>query len=350
MPRRFIRAVRAGQIAGAAVAIVVLAILFLPHGSGGGDPARADVEQPDVTVAVVPAADSAGFFVALHQGLFTAQGLHVTFKPAVSSATVINAQAADQPSDRVDISCGNYVSYLQAQENYDEGDRSSAANDSMVSANLDIFAEGSVMGPNAQGLYVMPGSRIRSLDDLRGQTIGVNAPGNILYLLTASVLADHGLRVSEAHFAYYPLPEMAAMLKAGKIDAAVLPEPFASQAEQSMGVSLLADLDQGATSAFPVQGCAVTRQWAAQHPKTLAAFRSAFERGQQIADNSRSAVEQAMEALPKPLAVTPVTAAVMALDSYPVGPVDAVRIQRVADVMRQFLGFPDFNARSMIGG
>ena len=220
----------------------------------------------------------------------------------------------------------------------------------MVAANLDIFAEGSVMGANAQGLYVMPGSRIRTLDDLRGQVIGVNAPGNILYLLTASVMADHGLRVSAARFAYYPLPEMAAMLKAGKIGAAVLPEPFASQAEQSMGVTLLADLDQGATSAFPVQGCAVTRPWAARHPRTLAAFRAAFEQGQRIADTSRSAVEQAMEALPKPLGVTPVTAAVMALDSYPVGPVDAVRVQRVADVMRQFLGFPDFNARSMIGG
>jgi NitT/TauT family transport system substrate-binding protein len=349
MPRRFNRAVRAAQIGGAAVAIIVLAILFIPRGPSGGDPARADVEQPDVTVAVVPAADSAGFFVALHQGLFTAQGLHVKFEPAVSSATVINAQAAGQGSERVDISCGNYVSYLQAQENYDEGQRSSSASDTMVAANLDIFAEGSVMGPNAQGLYVMPGSRIRSLADLRGQTIGVNAPGNILYLLTASVLADHGLRVSQAHFAYYPLPQMAAMLKAGKIDAAVLPEPFASQAEQSMGVSLLADLDQGATSAFPVQGCAVTRQWAAQHPKTLAAFRTAFEQGQQIADNDRSAVERAMEALPQPLAITPVTAAVMALDSYPVGPVDTVRIQRVADVMRQFLGFPDFNAQSMIG-
>jgi NitT/TauT family transport system substrate-binding protein len=354
MPRRFNRAVRAAQIAGAAVAIVVLAILFMPRGSGGGDPARAGVEQPDVNVAVVPAADSAGFFVALYQGLFTAHGLHVTFKPAVSSATVINAQAAGQApgnaKNRVDISCGNYVSYLQAQENYDEGQRSSSAADAMVAANLDVFAEGSVMKPNAQGLYVMPGSHIRSLADLRGKVIGVNAPGNILYLLTASVLSDHGLRVSAAHFAYYPLPAMAAMLKSGKVDAAVLPEPFASQAEQSMGVSLLADLDQGATSAFPVQGCAVTRQWAARHPKTLAAFRAAFEQGQQIADTSRSAVERAMEALPKPLAITPVTAAVMALDSYPVGPVDAVRIQRVADVMRQFLGFPDFNARSMIGG
>ena len=54
----------------------------------------------------------------------------------------------------------------------------------------------------------MPGSHIRTLADLEGQTIGVNAPGNILYLLAASALADHGLRVSGARFAYYPLPQI----------------------------------------------------------------------------------------------------------------------------------------------
>ena len=32
---------------------------------------------------------------------------------------------------------------------------------------------------------------------------------------------------------------------------------------------------QGATSSFPVQGCAVTEQWAAVNPGTLAAFRAA---------------------------------------------------------------------------
>ena len=37
----------------------------------------------------------------------------------------------------------------------------------------------------------------------------------------------------------------------------------------------------------------------------------------------------------------------MALDSYPVGSVDQVRIQRVADVMRQFLGAPRFNVAEM---
>jgi NitT/TauT family transport system substrate-binding protein len=350
MARKFTRAVRAVEVLGAAAAVAILAVLFLSRSTGAGEAATQTIEQPDLNVAVVPAADSAGFFVALHEGLFAARGLHVTFIPAISSETVINAQALDEPSDRIDISCGNYVSYIQAQENYDQGKRPASTTDSMVAADLDIFAEGSVMEPGAQGLYVMPNSPIKTLAGLVGKTVGVNAPGNILYLLAASVMADHGLNVSQVRFAYYPLPEMAAMLKAGKVAAAVLPEPFASQAEQSMGVTALADLDVGATSAFPVQGCAVTRQWAAVHPGTLTAFRAAFEQGQEIADTDRTAVEQAMEALPKPLGLTRQTAAVIALDDYPVGPVDPVRIQRVADVMRQFLGFPVFDVRSMIGG
>ena len=40
----------------------------------------------------------------------------------------------------------------------------------------------------------------------------------------------------------------------------------------------------------------------------------------------------------------------MALDSYPLGAVDVTRLQRVADVMHQFLGFPGFNVRQMTDG
>jgi hypothetical protein len=39
------------------------------------------VEKPDLNVAVVPALDSAGFFVALYGGLFRADGLDVSFTP-----------------------------------------------------------------------------------------------------------------------------------------------------------------------------------------------------------------------------------------------------------------------------
>src|ERR1700674_3691578 len=101
MARSFTRAVRAAEILGVLAAVAVLVILFLPGAGGAGGAAGPSViEQPDLNVAVVPAADSAGFFVALHEGLFAARGLHVSFIPAVSSETVINAQALDEPRDR----------------------------------------------------------------------------------------------------------------------------------------------------------------------------------------------------------------------------------------------------------
>ena len=61
----------------------------------------------------------------------------------------------------------------------------------------------------------------------------------------------------------------------------MLPEPFASDAELSYGAVPLTDLDQGATTSFPVQGYVVTKQWAEEYPNTLAAFYKALEEGQE---------------------------------------------------------------------
>jgi NitT/TauT family transport system substrate-binding protein len=321
--------------------LMTAAALALAAGcaSGQGAAGAPSLEKTNLNVAVVPALDSAGFFVALYQGLFKAQSLNVTFHPATSSETVIAGQA----SGVYDITGGNYVSYIQAQQR--------------GAANLYIFAEGSVMQPGAQGIYTMPSSPVRNLGDLAGKTIAINAKRNILYLLAASVLAGHGMEPGSVHFANVPFPDMPTALKSGTISAAVLPEPFASGAEEAEGVVRLADLDQGATTSFPVAGYVVTKQWAAKNPHTLAAFYKALEQGQQIADTSRSWVEQAMMDLPAPFGVSRETAAVLALDNYPfsdgpVGSVDRVRLERVVNVMRQFIGFPafDINAMLMNGG
>jgi NitT/TauT family transport system substrate-binding protein len=338
-------------VRGIALLVTAAALALAAGCSGGGGAASASsVEKPNLTVAVVPALDSAGFFVALYQGLFTAQGLNVHFVPAVSSETVI----AQQAMGKFDITLGNYVSYVQAQRNWNAGQRPSASRP-MLAANLDIFAEASVMQPGAQGLYTMPGSPLRTLADLKNHTVAINAPNNILYLLAASVLAEHGISPRSVRFANVPFPEMPGQLRAGVVNAAVLPEPFASGAEEAQGAVPLADLNQGATTSFPIAGYVVTKQWAQQYPRTLAAFYKAVEEGQQIADNSRAAVEAAMEDLPVPFKVSRETAAVMTVDSYPVssgpvGSVDKVRLQRVVDVMQQFLGFGSFNINSMLMG
>ena len=320
--------------------LVTSAALVLVAGcSGIGNAASPpSVERPNLTVGVVPAVDSAGFFIALYQNLFKEQGLNVNFVPVTSSETAIQ----DQVKGIYDITGGNYVSYIQAQQ--------------QGQANLDIFAEGSLMEPGAQAIYTMPGSPIKTLADLEGKTIGINAPDNILYLLVASVLADHGIPVNKVKFKAIPFPGMAAALKSGAVNAAVLPEPFASSAEESDGAVPLVDLNQGATTNFPVQGYVVTKQWAQKYPKTLAAFYKALEEGQEIADTNRAAVETAMENIkPAVLAVNKQTAAVMAVDNYPVsdgpvGTVDLVRLQRVLDVMQQFLNFPKFNIATMVIG
>jgi len=167
-----------------------------------------------------------------------------------------------------DITGGNYVSYIQAQQEH--------------RANLDIVAEGSVMEPGTQGIYTLPDSPVATLADLKSQTIAINAPDNILFLLTASVLAEHGVSPSSVHFASIPFPEMPDELKSAAVSAAVMPEPalFGVSAE---------------------------------------------------------------------------TAAVMALDAYPVstgpvGSVDKIRLQRVVDVMQRFLGFGKFDIGSMLMG
>jgi NitT/TauT family transport system substrate-binding protein len=329
------------RVRSVALLAAVTTLVFAAGCSGGGNSKgnTGAIEKPVLNVAVVPALDSAGFFVALNEKLFTKAGLTVNFIPAISSDTVIAAQV----KGTYDITGGNYVSYIQAQQ---EG-----------KANLDIFAEASTMEPATQAIYVMPGSPIKTLADLKGKTVAINAPDNILYLLAASVLAEHGIQPSSVHFVTtYSFPQMPAALAAGKIDAAMLPEPFASDAEQVDGAVPLADMDQGATTSFPIAGYVVTKAWAQKYPHTLAAFYRALEEGQEIADTNRAAVEQAFEALPMkpvPLGVSKGTAAIVALDNYPVstgpvGSVDAIQLQRVADVMQQFLLFPKFNIDSML--
>ena len=120
---------------GTALLVTTAALALTAGCSGaGGAASPSSVEKPDLTVAVVPSTDSAGFFIALYQNLFKAQGLHVTFVPATSSKTAL----ADQVKGVYDITGGNYVSYIQAQQK--------------GVANLDIFAEGSLMQPGTQGI------------------------------------------------------------------------------------------------------------------------------------------------------------------------------------------------------
>src|SRR5689334_11797696 len=100
------------RVSGALLATVVALALAAGCSNSANGPDAGRLEKPVLSVAVVPAVDSAGFFVALDQGLFKAQGLTVNFTPVTSSEDAI----ASQVKGTYDITGGNYVSYIQAQQ------------------------------------------------------------------------------------------------------------------------------------------------------------------------------------------------------------------------------------------
>jgi NitT/TauT family transport system substrate-binding protein len=319
--------------------IMVMTAGCTSAGSGTSVTSALSPEEQSVTVAAIPTVDLAGLYVAQDEGLFAKQGLRVTIAKIPSSKAIIS----DQLAGKVDISAGAYIGYITAQA---------------AGAKFRILAEASTLRPDTRVLVTPAGSPITTVADLAGKKIGVNGTNSIGTLLISALLTENGISPKKVAFVTDPagFPAMPAQLKQGTWDAAFLAEPYVTTAETGQGEQVLADLDQGSTMDFPIDGYVATQQWAAKHPKTAAAFVRAIEEGQAIADSSRPAVEAAMAQSDNlPLDVT----ANMALPGFPTGPVDETRMQRTSDAMLQFgILDPQYSAvvrqgslvRSMCGG
>jgi NitT/TauT family transport system substrate-binding protein len=301
--------------AAAALAITALSAGCAPA-SAGPDAAP---EKPNIVVEDFPTIDSAGLYIAQMDGLFQQQGLNVTIRFAPASQLAVSSQL----NGTSDISSADYVTYIDDELN--------------ENAHLRIIGEASSLEPHELSMFVGPHSGIRSLTGLEDHTVAVTAPGDISTLLVRALLAENGVRSRFVNIQPgFPLQNMAQELDSGLASAAPIPEPFASEGEQQYGLQELTDVDQGATTNFPLDGYAVTQAWARKYPNTLAAFLRALRQGQEIADTNRSAVETALE---KFLSISPETASVIALPDYPLS-VDPTQLQRVVDAMVQFSLLP----------
>ena len=270
------------------------------------------VEKPGLTVAVVPASGAAGLYIAAQDGYFTAAGLHVKIVPVASGGDVL----ASLVNGSVDVDEGQWTSDIDTQ---------------VAGIRLHALAAGNAGGPGVQEVTVLPASGIRTVKQLAGKTIAVNALAGLTVLLIDTVLAANGMSPSQVHYVVVPFPAMAAALAARRVDAAFMIDPYLTQAETSSGDVPLFDLDQGATQNFPLTGYVATSAWMSKYPKTAAAFTRALHKGQQIAATSRPAVEKALVAN---TTVSKQTAAIMATGTFPLS-VTPVALGRVADLMQE---------------
>jgi NitT/TauT family transport system substrate-binding protein len=316
-----------GRVRVVCVAAALAAGLLATGCSGsGGSGAVGGLEKTNLVVAAVPAMDSAGLYIAQQRGFFAQEGLHVTIVPAISSTDVINQQL----DGKYDVTAGAYPSYIVADEKHQ--------------ANLKVLVAGSNMAPNVQEIVVPPGSKITKMSQLSGQTITLNALGNIGQLLVTSMLQDNAVN-GTPKFNVQPFPKMGKLLAEHKLTAAWLPEPFISLYEEQYGVQPLADANQGAAESLPIEGYVVTQSWLNKYPHTAEAFKIAMEKAQAVAAANLNEVQQSMTAFAK---VPKLAASVLPSPGFPLD-TQAGPLQRVISLMvdLRLLG-EGYNAENLI--
>lgn len=116
---------------------------------------------------------------------------------------------------------------------------------------------------------------ITSVADLKGKRVSVNAPGATEYWLNAA-LGTGGLTIGDVDLQYLTFPDAVTALDSGALDAAIIGEPLATQAEQQGLLIRLA-------SNFPVEGMQVTAvyanaDWVEENPEAASGFVAGYIR------------------------------------------------------------------------
>jgi len=223
--------------------LVVLPVVTLASCSSGGSgvPTGPAPEVSSIVVDAVPTADEAGLYIANQKGYFRQQGLSIKIDPILGGEPGM----ADLETGKAQIIVGNYVSFILAQISHNYHGKS---------IDLRIIADGSHMQQGNQAIYVMPHSRIKTVADLTKYhaKVGINTANNVGQVLFGSLFKQDGLSLSGIDQVYEGFPNMIGDLAKGKLDAAWLPEPFGTIAQETIGAMTLADFDQGALQNFPI--------------------------------------------------------------------------------------------------
>jgi NitT/TauT family transport system substrate-binding protein len=296
-----------------AVSLATTLVLAACGSSGGAKPSASGLEKTHLTVAALPIVDDAPLFLAIKKGYFRQAGLTVTPKIITQSTLAL----PDLLHGSVDIvGGGNYVSYMEGQ--------------ARGTFSLKILVAGTECKPASFGVLALPSSGITSPAKLAGKTIAVNLSSNIQTLTASAALKADGINPASVKYVVIPFPDMAAALKAGRVSAISVVEPFLTGAEQALGAKLVLSQCSGSLARFPLSGYFTTAAWAQQNPRTAQAFQRAMDKAQAYADANPAAVRQVLPAYTK---VTAAAAQHIVLNSFP-ATLSAAQLQRVADLMR----------------
>jgi NitT/TauT family transport system substrate-binding protein len=140
-------------------------------------------------------------------------------------------------------------------------------------------------GFSSDTLIVRNGLRgqVKSVADLKGKTIAVNAPSAVLEYMVAAMLGKHGLTLKDVKMVYMPWPNMGAALQTGAIDAGAVVEPFVVLYQQKKIAFPLHRAAEILTNPpLEVSFILFNSDWSSANPDTASAFTRAYLRGARV--------------------------------------------------------------------
>jgi NitT/TauT family transport system substrate-binding protein len=303
----------------AALACAAVMLLAAP-------PAAHGQTAPALRVAYIAVDDEAEAMYAKDAGFFAKAGLNVELTPMENAGAIASAVA----SNAVDIGFLPAIVLAIAH-----------------SKNVPLVAiapgsEFTAAGP-ITSLFIAPNSPLRKAADLNGKTIAVPGLGSIAEFGARTWIDKNGGDASTVKFLEVPFPIMPEALNSGRVDAAMITEPFLTAAKKTERVLAPTPFNAIAPE-FAFGDWVTTPQWAKDHADTVVRFAAALRATAQWA-NAHQAASAAI--LQKYTKIDPSLVATMSRSQY-ADRLASGTMQPIVDLAAKYKTFPSFPAADLI--
>lgn len=280
-------------------------------------------------VATVPLENGAQVFFAKEQGFFVRAGLDVDVQSIQSGAAVSAAVIANA----VDVGFASLVPLAIARTK---------------SIPFVIIAPGAMWTPGAKNsaLFVATGSAIRTAKDLNGKTLSAAGLGTLTEYAARAWIDQNGGDASTVKFVEMGYSVMPNALAAGRIDAALINEPYLGAARK--GSRLLGYPYDAVAPEFLIGAWFATSAWASEHPDLVNRFAAAM-RDAAVWANQRQNAAKTADILAQYVKLDPALAATMVHVRF-AERLTAALIQPQIDVTAKYGSFATFPAQEIMYG
>ncbi|WOP19382.1 ABC transporter substrate-binding protein [Raineyella sp. LH-20] len=231
-----------------------------------------------VKIGLIPISAVAPVYVGIEQGFFKEEKIDLEPKMAASGSAITASIASGEQQ----FGFSANVSIFQANEK---------------GLDMRIVAQGSQAGPGEsskfEAIVVRQDSPLKSLKDLEGKTVSVNALKTVGPTLIDAAMRKEGGDPTKVNMTEVGFGDANAAVKAGRVDAAYQTEPFITAGAKD-GLRVLDYHYQDLAPSIWIAGYFTSGKYASQNPEVVSRFQAAMNKSLTYASEHPEAARKAI--------------------------------------------------------